>query len=275
MMDIPTVSKHPDANIRSAFNDLLERDPDNKKELLEELIRKGCTEAMVLLGTMLTDGEEEERSRAPELFRKAAEAGDNMGMRNMGYSYALGLGVERDKSKAVEWYRRAAVAGNAKAQCNLGVMYEHGNGVEEDQEEAVKWFKLSADNGYSRGRTNYGVHLLEGIGVERDPEMAAEQFLGSRTPRANYRLAKMYLDGIGVEQDRSTGIALLEISSLKGYSKAIFLLGMLTEDDYPARSYFLYEQAAAKGNGDAIKRLEEMGAPVPERAPRKTRRKQQ
>ena len=270
-MDIPTESKCQDGNLCWAFNDLIKRDPENKKQELRKLAMLGCTEAMVYMGVMFVDGTDDEKARAPALFLKAAEHGDNMGMRNMGYCYALGLCVEKDKSKAVEWYRKAAEAGNAKAQCNLGVMYEYGNGVDVNMKEAVKWFRESASKGYSRGQTNYGIHLLNGTGVERDPAAAAEQFDLARTPRANYRLAKMYLEGVGVEKNITFGVTLLELSAAKGYAKAIFMLGTIFEIDHPEYSYDLYQRAAAKGNKDAADRLNGLGLSVPERTPRKVR----
>lgn len=273
MMDMPSVSDDPDEGLRRAFNDLVEQDPENKEEL-RRLADMGCTDAMVRLGVMLVDGGGGE-GQALELFARAAEAGNSMGMRNMGYCHALGLCTERNKAKAVEWYRRAAEAGNAKAQCNLGVMYEHGNGVEADQEEAVRWFRLSAENGYSRGRTNYGVHLLEGIGIDRDPAAAAEQFRLSGSPRANYRLGRMYLDGVGVGRDIRKGTELLETSSSEGYAKAMFLLGSIIEEGSPQRSLDLYLQAASRGNRDAMDRLTDLGIEVPERAPRMKRRRKE
>lgn len=272
-MDLPMISKNPDGNICWAFGDIVRRSPKNKKEELRKLAEMGCTEAMVHLGVMFVDGDDAEREMASALFRDAADAGDDMGMRNLGYMHAIGLCVEKDKTKAVEWYRKAAEAGNAKAQCNLGVMYDHGNGVERDAEEAVRWFRMSSENGYSRGMTNYGEHLLSGDGIGKDEKEAARQFALSGSPRANHRLAKMYLEGIGVEKDIMSAIALLEMSASKGYAKAMMLLGAIIEIDYEERAYDLYRQAAAKGNEDAVSRLNELGLSIPERIPRKRRKK--
>ena len=128
-------------------------------------------------------------------------------------------------------------------------------------------------NGYSRGQTNYGVHLLNGTGTRADPVAAAQQFDLARTPRANFRLAKMYLEGIGVEKNIVNGVSLLELSAAKGYAKAIFLLGSIFETDHPEYALELYQRAAAKGNGDAVERLNELGLSVPERTPRKKRKR--
>ena len=68
--------------------------------------------------------------------------------------YDLGYGIEQDKTKAVEWYRKAAEQGNAISQANLGRMYENGYGIEQDKTKAVEWYRKAAEQGNERAKNN-------------------------------------------------------------------------------------------------------------------------
>ena len=118
MMDRPSRSLSDDPGTASLFDRaeaVLKDDPETAKKLLREAANKGCTASMVLLGDVLIDGNDEEKAEALDLFKKAYENGNNMGSRNIGYCYAIGLGVAADKEKAAKWYTISANAGNARA----------------------------------------------------------------------------------------------------------------------------------------------------------------
>ncbi len=267
MLDYPSKSNHPDITVRSDFQraaEILKEDPlgSGAKDILLKNTIKGCSDSMVLLGDILIDGDEEEKKKALELFIDAATMGNDSGMRNIGYCLAIGLGCERDKKQAAEWYIKSGNAGNAKAQCNIGVMYDFGNGVPEDPAEAARWFKMSAEGGYSRGMTNLGVMYLEGRGVDMNPEEAKKLFEKSNSPRALYRLARMYLDGTGIEKDTDTGMTYLLRSAEAMNSKAMYCLAKIKEENDFDAAIDLYRKAANKRNKDAISRLEELHIPL-------------
>ena len=115
MMDRPQRSECTDERAKELFEraySVVDKEPEAAVSLLREAAGMGCTASMVLLGDILIDGSDDERKEALELFEKAHKAGDNMGSRNLGYCYAIGLGVDADKSKAAEWYR---ISGDASA----------------------------------------------------------------------------------------------------------------------------------------------------------------
>ena len=266
MMDRPSESVSGNKEARELFdkaNSIFRTEPDTAKELLRRSSELGCTASMVLLGDILIDGDENDKKEAIRLFERAHEMGNNMGSRNLGYCYALGMGVEQDKRKAAEWYTTSAEAGNAKAQCNIGVLYEYGHGVEKDYGKAAEWFRISAENGYHRGRTNYACCLRDGKGVERDPEKAAYWFGQSGSARATRLLALMYLSGDGIEKDIPKARELLESASGKD-RKAMFHLGNMIFDEDRERAISLFRKSAERGFDDAIKRLEELGLEVPQ-----------
>ncbi len=223
----------------------------------------GCTDATVHLAMMIMDRSDEDRKEALALLRKACEAGNASAARNLGYCYAIGLGVERNKELAAKLYIKAAEAGNAKAMCNIGVLYSYGNGVEQDFAKAAEWYRRSAEGGCSRGMTDYACCLRDGKGVERDPELAAEWFARSASPRAKRLLAIMKLEGDGIAKDIDGARALLEDASATD-SKAMVILGGLIFSEDRERAVSLFDRAAAKGNGDAVAKLQELGLPVPE-----------
>ena len=119
MMDRPSESLSDDPAAKQLFDEALacmKEDPVQAKGLLRKASDMGCTASMVLLGDILIDGTDDEKAEAVSLFKKAYDAGDNMGSRNLGYCYALGMGVEYSKEKAAEWYRRSAENGNAEEE---------------------------------------------------------------------------------------------------------------------------------------------------------------
>ena len=60
--------------------------------------------------------------------------------------------MEQDKAKAVECYRKAAEQDYAPAQCNLGVLTLHGVGTEADPAAAAEWFRRAAEQSFARAQ---------------------------------------------------------------------------------------------------------------------------
>ena len=270
MMDRPLESHCTDERARELFDrasSIIDDDRDQAILLLREAIGMGCTASMVLLADILIDGDEDQQKEALSLFRKAYRNGDNMGSRNLGYCYAIGIGVNRNKRLAAKWYTRSAEAGNPKAQCNMGVLCEYGHGVRKDCCKAAEWFRMSAENGYSRGRTNYACLLRDGRGVPKDPEKAVYWFEQSGSPRAKRLLAQMYLSGEDIEKDVDKAKELLESASDKD-RKAMFLLGDLIYADEQERAIELFKRSAEKGFEPAREKLADLGLEVPPMATR-------
>lgn len=269
MLETYADTKHPDMKVRELFIEGTRAAEDvegteKAKDIYSQASEGGCIEAMVNLGVICASGDQTEKERAADLFERAANIGDPIGMRNLGYLYALGIGVPRDKKLAAKWYEMAALKGNARAQCNLGVLYEYGNGVPQSYEKAAYWFMRSAENGYSRGQTNIGVLLVQGKGIEKNFMAAAYWFSRSRSPRALYNLACLYLHGEGVPYDLNEAQRLIESSAASGYSKALVAMAHTIEGTDRERAIAMYRDAAKKGSEDARKRLTELGIAVPD-----------
>jgi TPR repeat protein len=104
--------------------------------------------------------------------KKAAE-GDVLASYDLGIMYEKGIDVPQDKLKAAEWYRKAAEKGLVPAQFRLGSLYYHGQGVPKDLKQAAEWYTKAAEKGYTPAQTALGNMYLTGEGVSKDSAKAA------------------------------------------------------------------------------------------------------
>ena len=81
-------------------------------------------------------GVEEDQAKAYAICERAAEAGNDRAMYNLGVLNAMGQGTPKNTDKAVHWYERSAEQGNPSAMASLAVMYATGEGVETDRQYA-------------------------------------------------------------------------------------------------------------------------------------------
>ena len=54
-------------------------------------------------------------------------------------------GIPCDYAQARHWFQKAAAAGSNAAMHNLGAMYEHGHGVAQDCAQARGWYRRAAE----------------------------------------------------------------------------------------------------------------------------------
>jgi len=91
-------------------------------------------------------------------YKKRVEQDDTIGMRDLGFMYRNGEnGLLQNRAKALELYRRAAELGDAGAYCFIGYTYKNGDGVDVDEKKAVHYFELAAMGGNAQARRNLGV----------------------------------------------------------------------------------------------------------------------
>ncbi len=65
----------------------------------------------------------------------------------VGQAYLNGEGVPKDQAKALHWFRKAAEAGNMEGQRNLGHALAQGQGTPVDVIEAYQWLSVAAEQG--------------------------------------------------------------------------------------------------------------------------------
>ncbi|MFK8251493.1 tetratricopeptide repeat protein [Ancylobacter terrae] len=151
-----------------------------------------------------------------------------------------------ETEKGVDSLRYAADQGHAGAQWKLGRMYADGEGVKRDQLKAFDYFtqvaNMHADDNPSAPTSRFvadafvalGGYYLSGIpnsqvrkdvGRARDLFAYAASYFGS--PDAQYQLARLYLDGTGVNRDPRLAARWLGLAAQKGQYQAQAMLGSL------------------------------------------------
>ena len=163
---------------------------------------------------------------------------------------ALRAGLEGVRSgharSAVAALQYAAEGGESLAQWKLGKMYAAGDGVPQDDVKAFEYFSQIID-GYdeddgdpreapvvSSAFVALGVYNLTGIAntrVSPDPQRALEMFhfaaVNFGDANAQYNLARMYLDGNGIDKDRRQAARWLYLAADKGHVESEAVLGQL------------------------------------------------
>lgn len=147
---------------------------------------------------------------------------------------------------SVEALTYAAQGGEALAQWKLGKMYAAGDGVTADDYKAYKYF-LQIVQHYDEDSTPrrelpvvasafvaVGAYSLNGIsdaGMKPNPRRAFSMFMYAATnfgdANAQYNLARMYLDGSGVDKDPRQAARWFRLAAEKGHAPSQALLGHL------------------------------------------------
>ncbi|GMO66110.1 MAG: hypothetical protein Ta2D_12310 [Rickettsiales bacterium] len=97
-------------------------------------------DAMIIYGNCLYD---EEPEKAMEWYKRAADAGNVIGMNNYAYCLLNGNVVEKNEKAGAELYKKAADMNNLDAMINYANCLLNGNGVEKNELEAIKYLKYA------------------------------------------------------------------------------------------------------------------------------------
>jgi TPR repeat protein len=151
-----------------------------------------------------------------------------------------------DKVGAVHALEYAAGQGHSLALWKLGRMYADGDGVQHDDLKAFEYFSRLADQHadetpdspnapvVSSAFVALGTYFLDGIKgtyVSANPGRAVEMFNYAASyfsdPNAQYNLARLYLEGTGVDKDARQAARWFNLAAEKGHSASQALLGHL------------------------------------------------
>ena len=233
---------------------------------------------------------EEDDAEAATWFEKAIEKGSVIAITNLGWMYGNGKGVTQDYEKTIELYKQAADAGEDYAMNNLGRIYEYGErGQEINLEEALKWYKLAAEKNHDGAQESVErveQALQKETESDRSTEKTAEQYYEEgnyeealtayreagdtenveRVLQAMFDQAENYKDGKnGVEKNEEEAIRYYKLvaedesAGEDMVENACFRLGWIMsnnedeKDDVEAVSW--YEKAMEKGSQGAITNL--------------------
>lgn len=211
----------------------VEKDHRLARQWFEKAAHAGEVAAQYYMGIMCRDGfggprDFEESAR---WFRLASEEGDIYSMNCLGAMYALGKGVEQDYGTSFDLYSQAAEGGYAVAQYNLGNYYYLGQGVDRDLDLALHWLRRAESNGHHEARNRIS-SVLESIRLlgERKELAYLKQRADDGESDAQYNLARMCLDGTGMEEDLDAAKRWLRLAAEQGHVRAAIDLSKLETD---------------------------------------------
>lgn len=185
----------------------LTKDPNEFSTLVGRLARLGSLSDVQYLREKA--GTSEQLSRQYCLYLESAERlGDADATYNLANAYLEGnYGCAIDLKRGFDLMHRAADAGFEGAMNDLGRLYATGTGVPQDDVVARSWFQRAANSGNATAAANLAYMLLNGFGGPADVATAIrmlEQGASAGNARSAYRLAGIYRDGSqAVPQDFS------------------------------------------------------------------------
>lgn len=226
----------------------------------EDSAESGNLSAIFNLGIVLSKGigGSADPERAVNLFRRAGDAGLAMGQHNLALAYYTGHGVQKDKQRAKTWWERAARQGHAAAQFNLGALLWNGDEVRKEANEAIKWFRLAAESGdvkaqafldtiFEKMSFDLAPEEVGGSEAITDPSLSStlayatqaydaqdfekaqilwQQAADKDSASAQYQLARLYQEGLGVEPNPQTAFDYFQASAKAGQAQAQYQLAL-------------------------------------------------
>jgi uncharacterized protein len=200
-------------------------------------------------------GVQKDEKRAAYWYERAAEAGDPVAQKEIGYFYQIGLGVAADPARAAHWYQLSAAGGLVSSKVNLGVAYAWGAGVPRNPELAMQLFREAANKGSGVGACYLGDMYAIGIEGKQDLGAAQRWFeTGAKLhePRAEFDLGSL-ISSPGFRQPNLPRAAeLFRRSAEGGYVPAMHALGLLLVNNpqlakSPSEAIGMLQEAAQAG----------------------------
>ncbi len=214
-------------------------------------------------------------AKAGQHFMGAADAGNDGAEHMLMRLFAENkLYAEDIQSETLKWTRKAAEKGVVHAQFSLGKIYLSEK--QNDAKLAVEWYRKAAEQGHPDAYYQLGVVFAKGAkGVSADSQesrrlyqVAASEFdvhAQKGNADAQYKLAGMYQQGLGMKTNMVLALKWMEKSALQGHTLAQLSLGRLYAEgtgvprDIRQAQYWL-SLAAAQGAQDAIVALNKLMA---------------
>lgn len=190
-------------------------EPVQALNLYKQAMAAGELSATVRLGTVYENGElgiKENPKLAFSYYQKAAAAGHPLGDFNLARFYDAGIEVSANEIQATRLYRKSALAGVTFANPVMARRYFEGKGLEADPIAAIGWLVRGAEKGSPEAMVLLGERYELGDTLPQNLNRAGELFsqaakLGD--PAGTFKLAMMYLNGIGTKADPVRAFVLL------------------------------------------------------------------
>ena len=163
--------------------------------------------------------------------RTAAEAGDVVGLEQLGLDYLSGIGVAKDRTQAEAWLGKAAAKGAREADCIVAALkaYDTAMDVPATAADAATACEMAAQAGSAQAQRLLASLYLSGEGVSKSAEnafawnrRAAEQ----GNSAAEYQVGLAYAIGYGVDEDRAQAGSWFKKASDQGNAGGTSILAM-------------------------------------------------
>ncbi len=210
---------------------------------------------MYCLGRMEYAGEGVERDyeRAFQWYGLATQVGHVHSNYCLAKMYYGGEGVIQDYEQAKYFYEQAAQGRDKYAYHALGKMYDNGIGTEQNYTKAAEYFTRASQENVPYADYRLAQMFAIGQGVEPDQELsqilygkALKEFIEQEKQQSDaiveFRIAEMYLRGIGVEQSIDEAVKWLTVCSEKENPRAQFELAVL----YQKRDFVQQDEEKAQ-----------------------------
>lgn len=115
--------------------------------------------------------------------------------RKIGVCYYYGTITKEDKTKAIEYFKKAADNDEMVSQHNMGVIYYDGELIKQNYELALNYFEKSVSKGYIKSYGYIGYMYLYGQFVDKDVEKGIkylEYAANNNDTQSQYKLALFY-----------------------------------------------------------------------------------
>src|ERR1019366_9088312 len=116
-------------------------------------------------GHTVVDHAHADRAHGPANTTRAHAEPSSKEFLSQADKYRVGSGVVRDESKAPELYRKAANMGNAEAQTRIAEALIDGRAARRDPAGSRVWLENAARQGNARAECDLGVMLTAGLDI--------------------------------------------------------------------------------------------------------------
>lgn len=267
----------------------VKEDKEEAKKWLFKSVENGEKTGLYMAGQFAE--EEDDIAQAVVFYQQSADKGFSLAYAKLAQLYRSGEGVAKDGAEAKKWalkaaqadltegllflallaedekdvptalgyYKQAAERGAAQAALRLAQLYLGSSGVEQDLPEVIKWAELAAKLGSAEGMQLAG-QMAE---VRREFVKAREYYQQAvelqNDALSTARLAFLYYNGQGVEQDKAAAQQWAEKAVALGSMQGYLLMGQMAEDagDYE-KAYELYKLAADADTPQAYAKLAQL-----------------
>ena len=189
-------------------------------------------------------------------FERAMKSNVALGKFHLARCYDLGIGVSANPMLATRLFKSAAMQGLPEANMTMARRYFEGKGVEADPVAGIGWLTRGAQLGSAEAMVILGERFENGDVVMKDLNRAGQLYSSAakiNDPTGTYKLALMYLKGVGTKADPIRAYVLLNDAQALPAAKKVFdeLGNRFTPEQKKIAQQKLVENKNAKSQSSA------------------------